>query len=120
MSSSGLISNSQINSKNNLFNRQFQQEISYNVEETDAVIGYFLKRGFDEVAAVNIALVILKQAEEDNIPAFTLLDTFKGINDLTLNKIITQILNLNRSRATSIGYKITSNIDSYEQRNIMI
>lgn len=111
--------NLNINDTSKLFNRQFNQEISYNVSEVDAAIGYFLKRGFDQVAAVNTALILLEQARKDKIPVFELIDTLKGVTDITLNNIITQILNLNRSRATTLGYTVTNEMSSIEKRNIL-
>lgn len=111
--------NLNINDTSKLFNRQFKQEISYNASEVDAVIGYFLKRNFDQVAAVNTALVILEQAKKDKIPVFELIDTLKGVTDITLNNIVTQILNLNRSRATTLGYTITNGLSSSDKRNIL-
>ena len=33
------------------FNNYFKTEINYNASEVDAVIGYFLKRDFDKIAA---------------------------------------------------------------------
>ena len=79
----------------------------------------FQKRGFDQVAAVNTAAIILQQAGIDKIPSFELIDTLKGINDVQLSNVIAQILNLNRSSCSTIGYKISvPNLS--EQRNIIV
>jgi hypothetical protein len=107
------------NNTNKLLNRYYNQEIYYTPSEVDAVVGYFQKRGFDEVAAVNTAALILQQAGVDKIPAFELLDTLKGINDVQLSNVIAQILNLNRSSCSTIGYRITVP-DLTEQRNIIV
>lgn len=107
------------NNTNKLLNRYYNQEIYYTPAEVDAVVGYFQKRGFDEVAAVNTAALILQQAGVDKIPAFELLDTLKGINDVQLSNVIAQILNLNRSSCSTIGYRITVP-DLTEQRNIIV
>jgi len=37
-----------------LFNRYFSSEIAYSSSQVDSVIGFFRKRGFDELAAINI------------------------------------------------------------------
>jgi len=42
------------------FDNFYNREISYNASEVDAVIGYFLKRGFDRIAAINTASVLLQ------------------------------------------------------------
>jgi hypothetical protein len=107
------------NDTSKLLNRYYNQEIYYSASEVDAVIGYFQKRGFDQVAAVNTAAIILQQAGIDKIPSFELLDTLKGINDVQLSNVIAQILNLNRSSCSTIGYKISvPNLS--EQRNIIV
>lgn len=107
------------NDTGKLLNRYYNQEIYYSPSEVDAVIGYFQKRGFDQVAAVNTAALILQQAGIDKIPVFELIDTLKGINDVQLSNVIAQILNLNRSSCSTIGYKITTP-DLSEQRNIIV
>jgi len=107
------------NDTGKLLNRYYNQEIYYTPSEVDAVIGYFQKRGFDQVAAVNTAAVILQQAGVDKIPVFELIDTLKGINDVQLSNVIAQILNLSRSSCSTIGYKIPT-IDLIEQRNIIV
>lgn len=106
-----------INSK--LFNRQFANEISYKTSEVDAVIGYFLKRGFEKVSAINTALVILEQASADKIPASELIDTLKGLSDVQLSNVVAQILNLNRPKSSRIGYRVSPVTELFDQRNIL-
>ena len=102
------------------FNNYYNKEISYQASEVDAVIGYFLKRGFEQTAAINTASVLLQQATVDNIKVFQLLDTLKGINDVQLSNVVAQILNLNRSKTSSIGYKNPSIVQLFDQRNILV
>jgi transcription termination factor NusB len=111
------LDNADINSK--LFNRQFANQISYKTSEVDAVIGYFLKRDFERVSAVNTALVILEQASIDKISASELIDTLKGLNDVQLSNVVAQILNLNRPKSTRIGYRIKPTTELFDQRNIL-
>lgn len=106
--------------KTKLFNRQFENQIPYKVSEVDAVIGYFLKRGFDEVAAINTASVLLEQASIDKLPVYKLIDTLKGINDVQLSNIVAQILNLKRSKSSKIGYRIPLATELFDQRNILL
>lgn len=102
------------------FNNYYNKEISYQASEVDAVIGYFLKRGFEQTAAINTASVLLQQATVDNIKVFQLLDTLKGINDVQLSNVVAQILNLNRSKTSTIGYKNPSIVQLFDQRNILV
>lgn len=107
------------NSNSTLFNRQFGNSINYNPSEVDAVIGYFLKRGFERTAAINTAGVLLEQAAIDKIPAFELIDTLKGLSDVQLSNVVAQILNINRPKSSKIGYRISPTTELFDQRNII-
>lgn len=99
----------------------YELDISYNPEEVDAVIGYFLKRGFDRVAAINTASVLMQQAKIDNLDVQKLLDTLKGVNEVQLSIIVAQILNLNRSKTSALGFTDQElNYELFDQRNIVI
>jgi uncharacterized protein (UPF0297 family) len=102
------------------FDNYYNREISYNAADVDAVIGYFLKRDFDNIAAVNTASVLLQQANKDQITVFQLIDTLKGVNDVQLSNIVAQILNLNRSKVSTLGYKIPEEKQLFEQRQIIL
>ena len=106
-------------SNSKLFNRQFNNNIGYIPSEVDAVIGYFLKRGFEKVSAVNTALVILEQASIDKIKVSELLDTLTGLSEVQLSNVIAQILNVSRPKSSRIGYKVNPIPDLFEERNII-
>jgi hypothetical protein len=103
-----------------IFNRFYKEDFFYNPSEVDAVIGYFLKRGFEKISAVNTASILLQQSSKDKLPAFELLDTLKGVTDVQLNNIVAQILNLSRSSCSTVGYRLASGNTLYDQRNIII
>lgn len=96
------------------------ESVSFTQNEVDAVVGYFLKRGFDKVAAINTGGVLLEQAKRDSVPVFKLLDTLKGINDVQLSNIVAQIINANRRKTSSIGYRQQSENQLFDQRNIIV
>lgn len=101
------------------FNNYYNKQIPYKPSEVDAVIGYFLKRGFEKVAAVNTASILLQQASIDQLSVFQLLDTLKGVNDIQLSNIVAQILNLNRSKTSTVGYRVSSAVQLFDQRQII-
>jgi len=119
------VSDSNTNNKTDIttefFNNFYDIEISYNPSEVDAVIGYFLKRGFEKVSAVNTASVLLQQAKIDNLNVQELIDTLKGVTDVQLSLIVAQILNLNRSKTSVLGFRdINSNQELFDRRNIVV
>lgn len=106
-------------SQRRYFNNYYDTPINHTPSEVDAVIGHFRKRGFDEVAAINTATVLLQQADLDEVPVFQLIDTLKGASEVQLSNIVAQILNLNRSRSSRLGYKSSDLNELFDQRNII-
>ncbi len=104
----------------NFFDRYYQKEISFPVGQIDAVVGYFLKRGFENEAANAISITLLSQARVDNINVFQLLDTLKGLNETQLSSVITEILNAYREKTSILGYKRDDEEITLESRNIRV
>jgi exosome complex RNA-binding protein Rrp4 len=103
------------------FNNFYNLEISYNPSEVDAVIGYFLKRGFEKVSAINTASVLLQQAKIDELNVQQLIDTLKGVTDVQLSLIVAQILNFNREKTSVLGFRDeTTKSELFNQRNVVI
>lgn len=101
------------------FDKYYSKNVAYKASDVDAVIGYFLKRNFDQPAAINTAIILIEQAALSNIPVFSLIDTLKGLTDVQLSNIVAQILNYNRENTSAIGYKIIRNENLFDKRNII-
>lgn len=102
-----------------LFDRYFTKEISYPSNQVDAVVGFFRKRGFDELASVSVAAVLLQQAKIDNVNVLELLDSLKGLDKVKLSNLVTAILNANRSKISKLGYRAETVLNNLEARNII-
>lgn len=103
----------------NYFDAYFVSEISFPSEEIDAVNGFFRKRGFDELASNTTGIVLLQQAKIDNVNVFTLLDTLKGLTDVQLSAVVTEVLNYNRQKNSVLGYRQEDTAEYLEKRNIV-
>jgi S-adenosylmethionine:diacylglycerol 3-amino-3-carboxypropyl transferase len=101
------------------FDRYFKKQLSFPASQIDAIVGYFLKRGFEETTSKTLCIILLSQARVDNISAFQLLDTLNTLTDIQLNTVITQILNTYREKTSSLGFKKTVETTSFERRNII-
>src|SRR5210317_1981238 len=88
-----------------LFDRYFTKQISLTSNEVDTVVGFFTKRKFTKDAAISVATVILQQAKAENKKVFDLIDTLEGLNEVQLSRLVSAILNNNRSRISALGYK---------------
>lgn len=101
------------------FNKYYVESISYPSNQVDAVVGFFEQRGFEKSVAISVSSVFLQQAKIDNINVFELLDTLKGVDGTQLSTVVTQVLNLNRSRISTLGFRNTEKNVPEEDRNIM-
>ncbi len=103
----------------NFFDKFFLHQISFPSNQIDAVLGFFLKRGFDEQAARSTAIVLLNQARLENLNPLQLIDSLKGYTDVQLSQIVTEVLNTYRDRRSALGYKLTKLEETLESRNIV-
>lgn len=102
------------------FDSYFTAEISFPAEQVDAVVGFFKKRGFDDLAANSTSIVLLQQAKIDNINVFKLIDTLKGLTDVQLSAVVTEVLNYNRQKNSVLGYRQEDTGEYLEKRNILV
>jgi len=101
------------------FNNYFVDPITFSANDVDTVVGFFEKRGFENNAATSVATVLLTQAKLDNVKIFKLLDTLKGLTDVQLSALVTEVLNYNRPKISTLGYKTQPDTDNFEARNII-
>ena len=105
---------------NKYFDRYQNQEINFKPSEVDAMIAYFLKRGFEEIAAVNVCIILLKQAAIDDIPGFQLIDTLKGLDNVQLSTVVAAILNNSRTSSSKVGFRRQQDIELFDERSIIV
>jgi len=101
------------------YNKYFTKPITFSANKVDSVVGFFTKRGFDETSATSVATVLLEQSSIDDVNVYTLLDTLKGLEDIQISSLVAEILNYNRSKASTLGYKVTTE-PRKETRNIVV
>lgn len=102
------------------FDKFYQHQVSFPANQIDAVVGFFLKHGFDTESSRSVAIVLLNQARIDQVNVFELVDTLKGLTDVQLSQVVAQVLNAYREKVSLLGYRIAPLVDDYESRNILI
>jgi hypothetical protein len=102
------------------FDRYFTKSINVSANDLDTVVGFFESRNFDNSAATSVAIVLLQQAKLDDVKVFRLLETLKGLKDLQLSVVVAEVLNYNRKRTSTLGFKREVTADKIERRNILI
>lgn len=102
------------------FDRYFVKEFVFPAADIDAVVGFFLKRGFDEVASNSTAIVLLQQAKQDSVNVFTLIETLTGLNEIQLSAVVSQVLNYSRQKISTLGFRQEDPSELLEKRNIVV
>ena len=115
-----LPSNNSTGDVKQFFDKFFIHEITFPSNQIDAVVGFFLKHGFDPESARSTGIVLLNQARLDNVNVFQLVDTLKKLNEVQLSQVVAQILNSYREKTSLLGYRIAPLADTYESRNILV
>lgn len=102
------------------FNNFFNEPISFPAAEIDAVVGFFIKRGFEEQSAKSTAIVLMSQARIDNVNIFEVLDSLNGFSSVQLNQLVATVLNNTREKISILGFKFSTSDETFESRNIRI
>jgi hypothetical protein len=112
--------NNTTESVKSFFYKSNANPISFPAGQIDATIAFFTKRGFDQLGAGSIAVVLLTQARQENVDVFTLLDTLKSLTDVQLSQVVAQVLNSSRDKTSLLGYRVAPVANTFEARNILI
>mgnify|MGYP001280020133 FL=1 len=97
----------------------YETGYQFNVNDYDAAIGFFVKRGFARASAESTAYVILAQAKIDNVNPQEVLDKLGHATEIQLSEIITIILNANRYKSSRLGVRQTLTTTETVSRNIL-
>jgi hypothetical protein len=100
------------------FDKYFKHQVTYPTNQIDSLVGYFMKRGFEEEGARSTAIVMLNQARQDGVNVFQLIDTLKHVTDAQLSSVVTEVLNSYREKTSTLGFKILTVEETAESRNI--
>lgn len=111
-------SNDSADEVRSFFDKYFTHQITFPSGQIDAVLGFFLKRGFDEQSAKSTAIVLLNQARIDQVNPMQLIDTLEGLTEVQLSQVVAEIINLYREKNSALGYKVINNDETFESRNI--
>jgi hypothetical protein len=98
---------------------QYVEPFQFNVNDYDAAVGFFVKRGFDRQPAEETAYVILQQAKIDSVPVTQILDLLTKASPAQLSELITVVLNANRFKTSRLGVRNTKNSKEIISRNII-
>lgn len=101
-----------------VFDAYYQKPLELNANILAAMQGFFQSRGFQEMAAESISVILMKQAAIDKINPMSILDTLKGLTSVEISALVSEILNFNRLKTSFLGYSNKFIPDPFLQRNL--
>ena len=101
------------------FDNYYAAPLELSASTLAAMVGFFTGRGFDPVAAESVAVTIMKQAKKDGYNPMQILDTLKGIDNVEISALVSEILNYNRVKTSFLGYARGFEPHYEVQRNIL-
>lgn len=100
------------------FDEYGRKPIEFGAVELDRVVGFFVARGFDEDAAYNTGLSLMKRAKIDAISVSLLLDSLSGFTEVQISRIVAEILNNDRKPISILGFRVETSKTELLSRNI--
>jgi hypothetical protein len=114
-------SNDSASKTKKFFNNYYSKSIAIPADVLAGTTAFFEARGFDPSASQSVASAMISQAKAEGVDVFKLLDTLKGLNQLQLSRIVTEILNYNRLNTSVLGTRFNdTDQNNYDIRNIMV
>ena len=107
------------NTIDKLTTSNYQTDYQFNTGEYDAVIAFFVKRGFKREAAESTAYAIMAQSKIDGVRPQELLDKLTYASPAQLSELISIILNANRYKSSRLGVRQTLATRDTVSRNII-
>lgn len=101
------------------FDNYYNKPLEINASVFDSMKSFFTARGFDEVSADSVSVVIIRQAKIDNLNPLQILDTLKGLDNVEISALVAEIINYNRFKTSFLGYARQLTINDEVNRNIL-
>lgn len=101
------------------FDNKYAAPVEIDATVFAAMKGYFTNKGFGEVSAESIAVILITQAKQDGYNPMQILDTLRGLDNVELSGLVSEILNYNRFKTSSLGYAQEFKTNPEIARNII-
>lgn len=101
------------------FDNYYNLPLQLDTNIFNAVKGFFESRGFSPNTAETIGVTILRQCRLDNYNPMQVLDTLKGLDNVEISALVSEIVNFNRYKTSYVGYALEFRPNDEISRNII-
>jgi hypothetical protein len=101
------------------FDTYYEKPLELDTNTFEAMKSFFTSRGFETIAAESVVIVIIKQAKKDGYNPMEILDTLKGLTNVEISALVSEIVNNNRLKTSFLGYGLAFEPNFEVARNII-
>jgi hypothetical protein len=112
------INTNNVNTTVQAFDAYYAKPLELDASVYTAMVSFFTSRGFEKSAADNITMVIMKQSKIDGYNPMKILDTLRGLDNVEISALVSEIINYNRFKTSFLGYALAFNPNQQVTRNI--
>lgn len=103
-----------------VYNNLYNVPLELDAGTLNTMKGFLSSRGFDENSAESISVIVINQAKKDGYNPMVILDTLKGLDNVEISALVSEILNYNRFKTSFLGYARQFNTSAEVTRNILV
>jgi len=112
------VNNATVNSTVQAFDAYYSAPLELDANVYTAMTSFFTSRGFEKGPAGSISTVIIKQARIDGYNPIKILDTLRGLDNVQISALVSEIINYNRFKTSFLGYALAFSPNQQVLRNI--
>ena len=101
------------------FNNYYAYPIELHSGTLNALTGFFTSRGFGDMSAQSISVIIMTQAKVDKLNPLAILDTLTGYESVQISAFVSTLLNFNRYKTSFLGVSLKFSPKNVVARNII-
>ena len=101
------------------FNNYYASPIELHSGVLNALTGFFTSKGFEEMSAQAISVIIMTQSKKDKLNPMSVLDTLSGYDSVEISAFVTTLLNFNRYKTSFLGFSLNFTPKDSVARNVI-
>jgi len=102
-----------------IFNNYYATPIELHSGTLNALTGFFTSKGFEQLSAQTISVIIMTQSKRDKLNPMSVLDTLDGYDSVEISAFVTTLLNFNRYKTSFLGFSLKFDPKNAVSRNIL-
>ena len=100
------------------FDAYYSKPLELDATIYTAMKSFFTSKGFEENAADNIAVLIIKESKINGLTPMKVVDSLRGFDTVEISTLVNEIINYNRFKTSFLGYATSFSTNPIISRNI--